>query len=439
MEAKVAKKVKKKKKTKHQKARATEERRRPDRKIKAAVVKIRAFWDEDAGNAPEIVSAEKTLKEVVKKVNTCITAARKSQLRRSEMNRTSITTAKDLVGLLYSQLGRLQEISISAELLKARDMMVHSASVWQSFLESIPGGWEVGKVEGGISLLLPVADFKITDGRLKNVAFSNLVVKILLRNREDLSLNIVKKSGSDVRVHVGSTNRVHPHTNVQGRLCFGEGASAAVKARSRWDIISLYTLAVATLHTYNHQGAYTHLEHFAGKVGARCVVEGCWAWIPQDKVDKLMKECPRCKILHCLDCTKKFMGTEAVKCVICKEEQDKTNDKLKKEGRPVAQKVCGKCDSRTQRLHYTCSTCKMSVCSSHCSDCEDCASMICSNCSEACPICGGGHCKHHLSKNEELKKLSICDYCETYRVSSVTGYLKGREGYTDEMLEKFGF
>ena len=70
----------------------------------------------------------------------------------------------------------------------------------------------------------------------------------------------------------------HPHVS-HGRLCYGEGSQLVTNARKSWDIITLYTIVLNILHTYNRHGAYVWLERYTTEAGLRCNVMSCQKWI----------------------------------------------------------------------------------------------------------------------------------------------------------------
>ena len=316
--------------------------------------------------------------------------------------------------------------------------IVYTQATVETFLSQFPYRPDLAQIiKGeGMRLRLPVAPFTLSWKGLKDVSFENMVLSIYIPQTHDSSISVcLAKEDTSRGIHQGTTAHWHPHVNGVGGICFGAGANLVHVAKAAVDFIGLYVVTVQILRTYNHTGAFQHLNGFTTQSGTWCSgnESRCGRWLPRKWIeDVAAHQCPKCSIVYCKTCISKF-GLEVSKkeeCATCDKEMNKLKEQAKEQDKEQAKEprmICQRCLSRRENSGlYICHSCKKRYCAEHWHgigghhSCSVCGNYRCGECSTYCPT--GDHyvckkCEGEKSRkahDSELAAIGICRDCEVY-------------------------
>lgn len=154
----------------------------------------------------------------------------------------------------------------------------------------------------------------------------------------------------------GGDRHFHPHVTPDGRPCLGDAHSPILNCMRAGDLLEIFTIVEAHLHSYNPKSPYRKIADWGGRIDvAKCV--SCGVELDPSTACK----CQKCGKFLCEPC-------HAKSCAICED---------------------GSC---------SCGTCRPK--------CPSCEKVFCQSCGGICSICGAPTCSACLTA--QAGKCSRC-------------------------------
>ncbi len=232
------------------------------------------------------------------------------------------------------------------------------------------------------------------------------VIWDLAEDSRNVGIRIEPEGKPVIPKREGHENLIHPHVS-NNKICTGDSGVVLDNRMREGDLISVCTIIMAILTTYNVDGPYLELEQWES--GIRC--NKCKRFIHEEDVKEELKECIDCHTVICSHC--------AVSCT-CEPETSKTN------ANEIGEVKCSTC-FRTAVLPCTICLQKKEItiedvkCQVHLDEkmkgktrCKRCNRHICSSHTRICANCGGKSCTECIRVVKGLegnKRSRVCLYC----------------------------